>query len=26
LLNQRQAPALMRRSILHKLSSRLHIR
>lgn len=26
LLNQRQAPALMRRSILRKLTSRLHIR
>ena len=26
LLNQRQPPALMRRSILHKLTSRLHIR
>jgi hypothetical protein len=26
LLNQRQAPALMRRSILRKLSFRLHIR
>jgi hypothetical protein len=26
LLNQREPPALMRRSILHKLTSRLHIR